>query len=42
MTAFFKLYGHYKDQWDVEMRLWKANLTYGEWYAQSQKSEEWF
>ena len=42
MAMFFKLYGHYKRLWDVEMRLFKANTTYAEWYVQQQKAEEWF
>lgn len=39
---FNKLYGHYKDTFDLEMRLSKANLTYEEAYIQSMKAEEWF
>ncbi len=27
---FDKLYSHYKDNWDYEMRLRKANMTYKE------------
>ena len=27
---FNKLYAHYKNSWDLEMRLTKANITYAE------------
>jgi hypothetical protein len=39
---FNKLYGHYKNDWDLEMRLSNVNMTYSEAYAKSQKAEEWF
>ena len=39
---FNKLYGHYKDDWDLEMRLRNTNMTYAEAYKKSQKEEEWF
>ena len=39
---FNKLYGHYKNVWDMEMRLTRSNMTYAEAYIQSQKNEEWF
>lgn len=42
LTLFNKLYGHYKDDWDLEMRLKAANMTYAEAYEKAQKSEEWF
>lgn len=42
MTMFNKLYGHYKNNWDLEMRLSNANMTYREAYIKSQKDEEWF
>lgn len=38
---FNKLYGHYKDTWDLEMRLKNANMTYEEAYIKSMKDEEW-
>ena len=41
LTMFNKLYGHYKNNFDYEMRLEKANLTYREAFIQSQKEEEW-
>lgn len=39
---FNKLYSHYKANFDLEMRLSKANMTYAEAFAKSQKEEEWF
>ena len=38
LTMFNKLYGHYKNTWDMEMRMSKANVTYKE----LQQDEEWF
>ena len=42
LTLFNKLYGHYKEDWDLEMRLRTANMTYAEAYEKMQKEEEWF
>lgn len=39
---FNKLYDHYKSDFDDEMRLTKANVTYAEAHARAQKAEEWF
>lgn len=39
---FNKLYGHYKDNFDMEMRLKNANMTYKEAFVKSQQDEEWF
>lgn len=39
---FNKLYGHYKNNWDFEMRLTHGNMTYAEAYVKSQQDEEWF
>ncbi len=39
---FNKLYKHYKDNFDLEMRLNNANVTYAEARARQIKSEEWF
>lgn len=39
---FNKLYKHYKNDFDLEMRLKRANLTYAEIYQQSQQAQEWF
>ena len=41
LTMFNKLYGHYKDTFDLEMRLTQANMTYEEAYDKSMKDEEW-
>lgn len=42
LTFFMKLYQHYKDDWDVEMRLRNHDTTYEEAFVKSQKAEEWF
>ena len=42
LKMFNKLLGHYKDNWDYEMRLSQANMTYREAFIKSQKDEEWF
>ena len=41
LTMFNKLYMHYKNNFDMEMRMQKANITYAELYEQEQKAEEW-
>ena len=38
---FNKLYEHYKNDFDMEMRLRNANVTYKQAFIQSQKDEEW-
>lgn len=38
---FNKLYGHYKNDWDMEMRLRKRDMTYAELFIKSQQEEEW-
>lgn len=42
LTMFNKLYSHYKNNFDMEMRLFHANVTYQEAYEKAQKAEEWF
>lgn len=42
LKMFNKLYQLYKDDFDLEMRLKNANVTYEEAYIQQQKDEEWF
>lgn len=42
LTSFFKLYQHYKDNFDMEMRLKNANMTYEELFRKSRESDEWF
>lgn len=39
---FCKLYNHYKDTFDLEMRLRNANMTYEYAYNKAEKDEEWF
>ena len=39
---FNKLYQHYKDVFDLEMRLKNRDMTYKELYARSQQEDEWF
>ena len=41
MATFNKLYDHYKNNWDLEMKLRNANMTYEEAYKKSQEDEEW-
>jgi hypothetical protein len=42
LKTFNKLYGHYKDDWDMEMQLTSARMTYAQIRRKSQESEEWF
>ena len=42
LYMFNKLYEHYKTNFDIEMRLFKANLTYAESFEKAQEDEEWF
>ena len=42
LTMFNKLYTHYKNTFDLEMRLKNANITDEEAYNKAQKEEEWF
>ena len=39
---FNKLYQHYKDVFDLEMRLKARDMTYRELYKKSQQEDEWF
>jgi hypothetical protein len=39
---FGRLYQHYKNDYDLEMRLWKADKTYADAHRMSQQDEEWF
>lgn len=41
LRTFNKLYQHYKNNWDFEMKLRAANMTYAEAFFKSQKDEEW-
>ena len=38
---FNKLYQHYKDDWDLEMLLFKSNKTYKEIKENQNKNEYW-
>lgn len=42
LRSFMKLYKHYKNNFDLEMRLKNKNMTYEELYNQSQKNNRWF
>lgn len=42
LKTFNKLYGHYKDDWDMEMLLTSSRMTYAQIRRKSQESEEWF
>lgn len=41
LRMFGRLYRHYKDNWDLEMKLWKSETTYAKAVADSQ-DDEWF
>lgn len=38
---FNKLYQHYKDDWDLEMLLFKSSKTYKEIKEEQNKGEYW-
>lgn len=42
LTLFNKMYMHYKNDWDYEMRLRNANVTYSEAFQEAQRDEMWF
>ena len=42
LRMFTKLYTHYKNNFDIEMRLKNSNVTYQEAWLKSQEAEEWF
>lgn len=39
---FYRLYKHYKNDFDMEMRLKNANVTYAEAYLKAQQAEDYF
>ena len=41
LKMFGILYKHYKDDWDLEMKLRRSETTYHQAYLQAQKDEEW-
>lgn len=42
LTMFNRLYGHYRDMWDMEMMLLQSKTTYAAAHSKAQKDEEWF
>jgi len=42
LRKFMRFYQHYKDTFDIEMRLYKSNTTYAEAEAKAIQSEQWF
>jgi hypothetical protein len=42
LRMFGRLYKHYKQDFDIEMRLWKNNQTYADAFRKAQHDEEWF
>lgn len=42
LTLFNKLYKHYKNNFDMELRLQKANMTYEEAFNKQIEEQEWF
>ena len=42
LHMFGKMYSHYKDDFDLEMKLRSSDTTYKQLFIQSQKDEEWF
>ena len=42
MRMFGRLYVHYKNDFDLEMKLWKSETTYKKATMQAQADEEWF
>ena len=42
VTLFNKLYGHYCNNFDMEMRLRNANMTYEEAKNKAREKEDWF
>lgn len=42
LRTFFKLYEHYKNNFDLELTLKRNKQTYKEAEAQANKEQEWF
>ena len=42
LTLLNKLYKHYKDIFDMELRLTNANMTYEEALNKREQEQEWF
>ena len=41
ITTFNKLYKHYRDTFDLELRLRNSNTTYAEAYRKAQEQDRW-
>lgn len=42
VTMFNHLFKHYRDMFDVEMRLKSSNTTYEDAYKRQNQEDEWF
>lgn len=42
LRMFGRLYQYYKDDFDLEMKMWKNHKTYEQLKREAQRSEEWF
>lgn len=42
LNMFYRLYKHYKDTFDLEMRLRVANMTYAELQEKRERDDDWF
>lgn len=42
LRMFNKLYEHYKNDFDIEMRLKNANVTYADAFRKQREKEDWF
>ena len=42
LRMFGRLYTHYKNDFDLEMSLWKSDTTYKKAALQALQDEEWF
>nr|DAX39500.1 MAG TPA: hypothetical protein [Caudoviricetes sp.] len=42
IRQFSNYYQHYKDTFDLEMRLYNSNTTYADLKAKQLQAEEWF
>ena len=42
MRMFGRLYKCYKDDFDLEMSLWKSDTTFKKAQRKAQKQDEWF
>lgn len=42
LTLFNKLYQHYKDNFDLELRMYQSGTTYANLKERQRQEEEWF